>query len=214
MIFCEAEQGSSEWLIDRLCRITGSNAHKLSTPAKMKTYMDELAVESVTQEPTFIKPTKDMERGTYLEPFARDAFVQHMLPKTDFSFEVKEVGFIQSELNSRWGCSVDGMTNDGGIIEVKCRNDKNHLADFISIKKEAMYQMQWNMFISETSHCYFVGFSDRFESMPLARLNVQKIERDEELIGKLKDWAETATNMLELKLIELKQCIELFGAGK
>lgn len=200
--------------MDRLCRITGSNAHKLSTPAKMKTYMDELAVEAITKEPTFIKPTKDMERGTFLEPFARDAFVQHMLPLTDFSFEVNEVGFIQSEVNSRWGCSVDGMTNDGGIIEVKCRNDKNHLADFVEIKKEAMYQMQWNMFISETSHCYFVGFSDHFERMPQARLNVQKIERNEEAISKLKEQAETAVNMLELKLIDLKQRIELFGAGK
>ena len=180
---------------------------------KMKTYMDELAVEAITNEPTFIKPTKDMERGTFLEPFARDAFVQHMLPLTDFSFEVHEVGFIQSEVNSRWGCSVDGMTNDGGIIEVKCRNNKNHLADFIEIKKEAMYQMQWNMFISETSHCYFVGFSDRFEHMPQARLNVQKIERDEELISKLKEWAGTASNMLELKLIDLKQRIELIRCG-
>ena len=214
MIICEAEQGSSEWLRDRLCRITGSNAHRLSTPAKMKTYMDELVVEAVTKEPTFIKPTKDMERGTALEPFARDAFVQHMYSLGEFAFEVEEIGFIQSEINDRWGCSVDGMTNDGGIIEIKCRNDKNHLADFISIKKEAMYQMQWNMFISETSHCYFVGFSDRFEAMPQARLNVQKVLRDDEFIETLKDHAETAVNMLELKLIELNQSIELFGAGK
>ena len=214
MIICEAEQGSSEWLRDRLCRITGSNAHRLSTTTKMKTYVDELVVEAITGEPTFIKPTKEMERGTFLEPFARDAFVQFMYSQGEFSFEVDEIGFIQSEKNKRFGCSVDGITNEGGIIEIKCRNDKNHLADFIEIKKEAYTQMQWNMFISETSHCYFVGFSDRFENMPQARLNVQRIIRDKEFISELKEKAETAVSMLELKLIDLQQRIDLFGVGK
>src|SRR5699024_8713351 len=93
--FNELEQGSDEWLQARSGSVTASTMRNLVTSAgkvadndTSRGFIRQLATERIIGVPEFTYPTRPMQRGTMLEPYARDLYAEHYAP-------VDEVGFIR-----------------------------------------------------------------------------------------------------------------------
>lgn len=129
LIISAHSQGTEEWLNDRLGRATGSRAGDILAKGKTKgseavtrrNYRFQLALERVTrkqQGQVFVNDA--MARGTELEPLARQAYELHS------GNMVKEAGFCYPEKETAFGCSVDGLVDEYGIIEIKCPSAPIH----------------------------------------------------------------------------------------
>ena len=90
-------------------------------------------------------PTRDMERGTLDEPYARDAYAKFT------GVEVEEVGFMVRDFDGyKLGYSPDGLVGDDGLIEIKSRQPKVHLAHILAdrVPAENMAQLQTGLLVS------------------------------------------------------------------
>ena len=161
--YAELEQGSDEWLAARCGLLTASTIGKLITPSTLKVADNEtsrgltmtLAAERITRHVEYVYPTADMQRGTDDEPFARAVYAERY-------GHVDEIGFMVLERDGwRLGYSPDGLVGDDGLIEIKSRKPKEHLAHVLSGRPPAynMAQMQTGMFITGRNWCDYVSFS-------------------------------------------------------
>ena len=83
-IYRELEQGTEEWLAARCGILTASTVGQLITPKTVKTANNDysralvtaLVAERVTGYVEPIVPSRDMERGTLDEPYARAAYAE------------------------------------------------------------------------------------------------------------------------------------------
>ena len=125
-IYDQLEQGTPEWLEARRGIVTASTVGKLLTSTgkianndTSRTLIETLAIERITGLVEYIHPSRDMQRGTLLEPTARELYEQHHAP-------VDEVGFIRTELGvgTRLGYSPDGLVGDEGLLEIKSRTPR------------------------------------------------------------------------------------------
>ena len=112
MIIHNCEQRSSIWFNLRLGKITGSNAHKLTTPIKFKTYYYELLAETITRNIKEGHVTEEMQWGIDNEPFAAEWYQERTETK------VTICGFIEHEKNI-FGCSPDLLVGDNGMAQIK-----------------------------------------------------------------------------------------------
>lgn len=167
-IFDELEQGSDEWFQQRCGIVTASVIGQLIS-AKTKKVADnetsrnltaQLVAERITGhvEPTHI--SADMERGMLDEPFARSIYAEHYAP-------VEEVGFmVRRDWGIRLGYSPDGTVGDEGLIEIKSRRQKKHLATILAdeVPPENMAQIQAGLLVSGRKWCDYVSYCS---GMPL-----------------------------------------------
>lgn len=119
-----------------------------------------LVAERITgyTEPVF--ENADMQRGNFDEPIARDKYSEHHAP-------VMEVGFmVRDDFGFRLGYSPDGLVGDDGLIEIKSRRQKKHLATILAdeVPIENMAQIQCGLLVSGRDWCDYVSFSG---GMPL-----------------------------------------------
>lgn len=166
---CEAEQGTPEWLADRLGCVTGSPANVIYAAGKCgaesvqrENYRYELAEQRVTLE---VKPqgfvSDAIKWGNDQEPFARMAY--EGLAMSD----VKQVGFIRL-LDQYAGCSVDGLEMAGdvveGIQEFKCPMLKTHIAYIKAgvLPAEYKWQVVHNLWVTEAKWCDFMSYRPGF----------------------------------------------------
>jgi hypothetical protein len=106
MRIIDCQQGSQEWLKARLSVPSASNFSKIlttkGTPStQAKAYVDALVAEAITGESTYVKVTDAMQRGTELEPYARDRYI------LETGNQVQEVGFCLHD-DYQAGASPDG----------------------------------------------------------------------------------------------------------
>ena len=157
----DCAQGSLDWFKARLGKPTSSKFGEIVTPTGKATtgkgrysYAVELAGERLTGQAITLVPTYAMQRGTDLEPWARDWYVQYT------GIAVRRVGFVGSDCD-RWGCSPDGLTEKGGI-EIKCPGRVAMLTMIDQQKPAADYilQMQGCMFVTGATEWDFVLYSD------------------------------------------------------
>lgn len=162
-IYRELEQGSQEWLDARCGLLTASVIGKLITPSTLKIasndtsrgVLNTLAAERITRHVDYIHPTFDMQRGTEDEPYARDAYAEHR------GVTVEEVGFIVLDTGGyKLGYSPDGLVGDDGLIEIKSRRPKEHIATILSGRPPAynMAQLQTGMFVTGRQWIDYVSF--------------------------------------------------------
>ena len=167
-VYERMEQGTDEWLQARCGILTASVVGKLITPSTLKPanndtsrgLIRELTAERITGhvEPTY--PSRDMERGTLDEPYAREVYAEHYAP-------VVQVGFMVREINgARLGYSPDGLVGGGRLIEIKSRQPKVHLAHILAdaVPTENMAQIQCGLLVSGRDWCDYVSYSG---GMPL-----------------------------------------------
>ena len=194
------EQRTDEWYNIRKGKMTASNAETIIANGKgLETYIYNLMAEyySSAEKENYINA--DMQRGIDLEPEARLEFEFY----TDL--DVQEVGFI--EYNDFIGVSPDGLIGNDGLIEIKCPNDSIYFKLLLSnnIKPEYIAQMQMQMYVTDRQYCYFVSYNPNFEKS----LYIKKINRDEEMIEKLKKGLERGTQLIK----EIKENFRKVGTN-
>lgn len=114
-----------------------------------------LAAERITGYVEPIQPSRDMERGTLDEPYARDVYSERYAPVTELGFMVREFdGF-------KIGYSPDGLVGDDGLIEIKSRKQKIQLKSFLDdeVPAENMAQIQCGLLVSGREWLDYVGYS-------------------------------------------------------
>ena len=157
------EQGSDEWLAARRGIVTASVVGQLVTPKTIKPADNDtsrtltmlLVAERITgwTDPVYV--SDDMARGTADEPIARDAYSRHV------GLPVAELGFmVRDDWGFPIGYSPDGLVGDDGLIEVKSRRQKKHLATILAdeVPLENMAQIQCGLLVSGREWCDYVSF--------------------------------------------------------
>ena len=182
------EQRTEDWYNIRKGKMTASNAETIIANGKgLETYIYNLMAEyySSAEKENYINA--DMQRGIDLEPEAKIEFQFYT------GLDIKEVGCV--ELNDYILASPDGLIGDDGLIEIKCPNDSIYFKLLLSnnIKPEYIAQMQMQMYVTERQYCYFVSYNPNFEKS----LYIKKINRDEEMIDKLKKGLERGTELIK-----------------
>ena len=184
MIILDHEQGSDEWFASRLGRPSASMFNKLITSTgKPSTsagkYIDELVDERLNGIRVPVYVNEHMERGTRLEPEAREYY--------EFITEqqVTEYGFILDD-SEEFGCSPDGIIKDSdgnfeGGLEVKCpANMVGYHRDNKSFITKYKQQIMGCMMITGAKWWDLMAYSDKKPHHLIIR-----VERDEEYIEKL-----------------------------
>lgn len=172
-------QGSDEWRLARLGMVTASCFSKAIAGGQgktRKTYMIQLIAELMSGEPQEGYSNAVMQRGTDIEPLAREYYGQAT------GYTVRQVGFV--ERDSDVGASPDGLVGDDGMIEIKCPNSSTHIEYILSGKAPATYraQIQGQLWVCERQWTDFVSFAPRIKDRPYFCV---RVERDEDYIGKL-----------------------------
>lgn len=178
-------QGSPEWFVARLGKVTGSRIADLTAKgrsgpsASRANYLAQLVVERLTGlgEESFTSPA--MEWGKEKEAEAREAY-EFLSGQT-----VETVGFIDHPTIALAGASPDGNVGSDGHVEIKCPNTATHIDTLRggSVPGKYVKQMQWQMACTGRQWCDFASYDPR---MPVEmRLHVRRVMRDQAMIDDL-----------------------------
>ena len=181
------EQGTQEWFMARLGKVTASRVADIIAKTKSgystsrQNYLAQLVVERLTQKPTETYSNAAMQWGTETEPLARAAYeIKHDLM-------VSEIGFVPHPVIEMAGASPDGLVADDGLIEIKCPNTATHIETLLNdtIKSEYRTQMQWQMSCTGRLWTDFVSFDPRMPEKH--QMKIIRVNRDDETIQMLED---------------------------
>ena len=202
MIILDHEQGTDEWLEARRGKPSASMFSKLITmTGKPSTsaigYIDELVAEVITGETEHFS-NADTERGSLLEPEAREAY------EFITDNQVTECGFIVDPTFS-YGCSPDGLVidkeNKHGGLELKCPKSKtqaSYLRDPSIAVKKYWQQIQGCMWLTDRE------WWDLFTYRPKMSHVLVRVDRDNDFIEKLAVEVEAATVAIKTQLEKSK----------
>jgi len=203
------EQGTPEWLAQRLGKATASRIADVI--AKTKTgystsranYVAELVCERLTGAGAERFTNAAMAWGTEKEPEAKAAY-EFML-----NVDVAPAGFVDHPKIPMSGASPDGYVGDLGLIEIKCPNTATHIETLLSGKVPDKYvvQMFWQMLCTNRQWCDYVSFDPRLP--PHLQLFIKRIHRDEKRMGEIEQeveafLAEVADTIDKLSKLERK----------
>ena len=170
------EQHSEEWFDIKAGIPTASEAKSLLAGAKgFKTYTLKKFGQLYSMQKDGYSSVS-MDRGTELEPDARDEYERQYLVK------VRQIGFIKN-FNKNIGCSPDGLVisrrfDDYGI-EIKCFGIEKHMEFYLTREPQldVYQQAQFSMFASNLKRWDIVYYNPDFiDSM---KLIVVSFEPDE-----------------------------------
>ena len=184
MITLDHEQGSDKWFASRLGRPSASMFNKLITSTgkpstSASKYIDELVDERLNGVRAPVYVNEHMERGTRLEPEARE-YYEFLTDQ-----QVTEYGFILDD-SEEFGCSPDGLIKDSdgnfeGGLEIKCpANMVGYHRDNKSFVTKYKQQVMGCMMITGAKWWDLMAYSDKKPHHLIIR-----VERDEEYIEKL-----------------------------
>lgn len=167
-VYNDIEQGTEEWFAARCGVVTASVIGQLITAKTFKPAENDtaraltlsLVAERITGHVEPVIPSRDMERGTMDEPYARDIYSERHAPAT-------EVGFMVRDFDDyKLGYSPDGLVGENGLIEIKSRKQKIQLKAFLddAVPAENMAQIQTGLLVSGCDWCDYVSYSG---GMPL-----------------------------------------------
>lgn len=151
-----------------------------SEPSKTRlSYLYRLAGERITGRLEEAFSNRHTERGNIDEPRALAAYVFLN------DVEVDTVTFIRS---GNTGASPDGLLGTNGLIEIKSKLPRLHIAVLEAKRKgakgslvpsEHILQIQGGIWVSEREWCDFISYS---EGLPLF---VERVYRDEKKIAEI-----------------------------
>ena len=151
-----------------------------------------LVAERITGHVEMIAPSRDMERGTLDEPYARAAY------SDDAGVPVAEVGFMVRDFGGyRIGYSPDGLVGNDGLIEIKSRKQKIQLRTVLAdeVPAENMAQIQTGLLVSGRAWLDYVSYCG---GMPLY---VKRVFPDPDwfaaIIAAAISFEDTATTMFD-----------------
>lgn len=116
--------------------------------------IDLLAAERITGHVEETHTSRDMERGIFSEPFARDVYGGHHAEASECGFMVRDFG------DFRIGYSPDGLVGDDGLIEIKAPRQKRELRTILNgeVPADHMPQLQCGLLVSGRSWIDFVSY--------------------------------------------------------
>ena len=199
------EQGSVEWLMERVGMITASRFKdvmdftKAGKPgAKRTAYLWEIVYERLTGKPAYHAVSYAMERGTQLEGMARMAY------ESRTGAMVEQTGFTRFGQYPVGG-SPDGLLDDDGLVEFKCPiNPQTHLNCWIEgMPEDHIAQVQGLMMIHGRQYCDFCSFNPEIPSPH--DLYVERIMLDNEYTLKLGAQISAFNDEAEAILAKLKE---------
>jgi predicted phage-related endonuclease len=160
--FPDLIQGSDEWLAARRGIMTASVVGQLVTPKTIKPAANDysraltmtLAAERITGWTEDVYVSAAMMRGNMDEPLARDLYSRTYAPVTEVGFMVRD------DWGWALGYSPDGLVGDDGLIEVKSREPKAHLATILAdeVPLANMAQIQAGLLVSGREWCDYVSW--------------------------------------------------------
>ena len=201
----EIIQGTPEWFAARLGKVTASRVAdviaktKTGWGASRANYAAELIAERLTGTAAEGFRSAAMDWGTEKEPEARASY------EFRHDADVVQVGFAQHPTIEMSGASPDGLVGADGLVEIKCPQTATHLDTLLGNPIPAKYltQMQWQMASTGRLWCDWVSFDPRLpEAM---RLFVQRVKRDDELIGALEKQVREFLAEVDAKVIALNE---------
>jgi hypothetical protein len=197
------EQGTNQWFqvrmgiptVSMFKSIMAKGRAKGSYGAARRTYMLQLLAERISGRVTPHWTNEHTARGHEDEPKARYSY------GFESGNKVEQVGFVMDdELGA--GFSPDGLVGTDGIIEIKSKLGHLHLAVMLDdcVPKDHIHQCQGGLLVTGRKWCDFVSYSD---GLPLY---VKRVERDEEMIGEMRQSImdfNTELTVLESKIRKL-----------
>lgn len=174
----QCAQHSAEWFDARLGRPTASRFGDIITATGKardgktpRAYLLELLGERLTRCPTQHFETAAMQRGTDLEPRAREWY------QFTRDVAVRQVGICVSKCG-RFGGSPDGLI-DGGGIEIKCPMQATFLdiAESGQIPEDHAMQMQGLMWLTGFARWEYVLYTDA----PGLQPQIYTVEADQKI---------------------------------
>ena len=176
-------QGSPEWFMQRLGRVTASRLKDVI--AKIKTgesaaragYRAELVAERLSGKAVEGFCNAEMKWGTDCEPLARAAY------EAETGILVVETGMVPHPSIAMTGASPDGLVGAEGLLEIKCPKTQNHIETILggSVPSQYIPQMQWQMACTGRLWVDFVSFDPRLTTD--YQIYTKRVERNEELIA-------------------------------
>lgn len=143
-------------------------------PKKIGFY--EILAEKIAHQPNPDDP-KPIDRGTQLEPEAREKVALHLDEK------VEEVGFCRSDVHPDIAVSPDGIIKKKGkvvyAVEIKCLSTARHLQALIEqrIPEDYKYQvLQYFIVMEDLEVLYFSFYDPRVVGHELVVLEVHRDE--------------------------------------
>ena len=199
------EQGTTEWHLQRLGKVTASRVAdvlskgKSGESASRKNYRTELLVQRLTGQPGESFTNAAMEWGTATEPLARIAY------EAEMGVFVDQVAFIDHPSIAQFGCSPDGLVAQDGLIEIKCGNTATHIDWMLDGKPPTKHipQMQCQMAVTGRQWCDFVSFDPRLPDD--LQLFVVRLERDEEYIEAMESEVKKFLSEVDEMFTKLKE---------
>ena len=189
----DLEQGTEEWHDVRRGIVTASTIGQLITTKTMKPASNDtsrgltaqLVAERITgwTDPTYV--SDDMMRGHMDEPLARDLYAETYAPVTEMGFLIRRAPGIVL------GYSPDGLVGDDGLLEIKSRRPKKHLATILAneVPTENMAQIQAGLLVSGRAWCDYISYCG---GMPMWTKRVHPDERWFDAITAAVTWFEEA----------------------
>lgn len=183
----DIEQGTKEWFELRYGRLTASDFHIFMGNSSTRINLIwKKAAERITGVASDACKFSNfhIERGNEQEPIARNMY------EVLTTNEVQETGFIA--LDDTVGCSPDGLINDDGLIEIKCKDTHTHLKACVKnyIEPTHKTQMQFSMYVTGRKWCDYVLYNEHFNNP----LHVIRVNRDNEYIKEIAKQINRANN--------------------
>ena len=128
------------------------------TTASYQDLIAGLALEIITGDIEETYKSPDMERGADMEPEAADFY------SSQFDVDLQEVGFCtlgdDSPFDDWTGSSPDRLTDDGGLLEIKCPKANTHFKYLKAGRMPAEYrwQVQHQLWVTGADYCDFMSY--------------------------------------------------------
>lgn len=203
----------TEWLLERIGKVTASNAWKVldftkgskNTPpqptAARKKYLMDIVTQRLTGQQTSVYVTPEMQWGIDQEGFARAAYEEHT------GTQVELVGFIPHPTIENVGASPDGFVGLDGAVEYKCPTSARHL-EFITgnIPEEYFLQMQFQMWCCGTQWTDFCSYDPRVPKH--LSLFIRRVPRDAETIALIERGVIAFLAEVDATITKIEECMK------
>ena len=172
-------QQTAEWQQQRTMRITGSRIGAilgLSPWQKSDDVIREMVRQHHGAESEFVE-NPATQHGRHNEQRALLCFMR------ETGLDVEQCGFF--EYGDRMGASPDGLTSDGGVLELKVPFGLRNGGEFKPLSEQPHYyaQVQMEMLATGRKHAYFAqyiapkGDPLAFDYVP-EQINIERVEFD------------------------------------
>jgi putative phage-type endonuclease len=205
-------QGTPEWLMARIGRVTASRCGDVVGKsektkkyfAEHHNYLMELVVEHITRRAAERHVTQAMEWGIEQQPFAQAAYEMNQ------DVTVQSVGLIIHPENEYFAASPDGLVEESGLVEFKCPTTRVHLEYLEAGVVPEEYIPQLNAQLACMPEREWADFASFDPRVPFGmQLFVRRHYRDRERIAELENEVNLFLNELGAELGKLTSAVPI-----